>query len=218
MGAYNVTLNVPTINVNCRVKYSNLSNDDAPRPEARTAEGVVVTNKTVYKGVVLGEGSTNKYWMDEAGTIYPKDVLEFYYEGERVWEKDMTKTFEVKTFEPLKNYTDNYIIGKYYEIFPSNNDLKKDFDRDIAIKVNLSGMRKLWEYLYSSQVVARGEMNVSSRGFLSSDGFLRAVAFDKDKWSLELGIFSEAKQFQHVNEIQVAAPVQQAVRKSIKMV
>lgn len=215
--AYNLTLNVPSIHVNCRIKYENLSQNERPTVEARTASGIVVENKTVYEGKVLGK--TNKYWIDPDGTIHEKDTLEFYYEGQRVWEKSQTQTFEVVSFEPLKNYTDNYIIGKYYEIFPSNNDLKKDFDRDIAVKVNLSGMRKLWEYLYSGGLVARGEMNVSSRGFLASDGFIRAIGFDSGKWSLEMGIFSEAKVFNHVNEVVVATPTQaQPIKRSIKMV
>lgn len=54
-------------------------------------------------------------------------------------------------------YTDDYVIAKYYEIFPSDNGMKKDIDRDIAKKVNLSQMRRLWDYLNDNKLVARGE-------------------------------------------------------------
>lgn len=77
--------------------------------------------------------------------------------------------------------------------------MKKDFDRKMCIRTNTREMRKLWEYLKQNNVVARGEFNASSRGFMASDGYIRSVEFG-NKWGLEIGIFKEQKVFQHLQE------------------
>jgi len=113
-----------------------------------------------------------------------------------------------------------YIIEKYYEITPSNNGMKKDFDRDVAIRTNLSSMYKLWEYLTTNDVVARGEFCTSSRGFVASDGYIRAISIES-KWGLEIGVFKEEKIFSHLNEGKpqaVQAAAQAGGRKRLKLV
>jgi hypothetical protein len=97
--------------------------------------------------------------------------------------------------------------------------MKKDIDREVAVRSNLSSMRKLWEYLRENKKVARGEFCPSSRGFVASDGYVRAVEFG-NKWGLEIGIFKEEKIFTHLNEgIPDASTIpQQQSTKKLKMV
>jgi len=152
--------------------------------------------------------------------VYGKSELKFYYEGEEVQENAQTKVFEIEKFEELQNYTDNFVIDKFYELFPSSNDMKKDIDKEIARKSNLVGMFNLWRYLYDNAKVARGEFCPSSRGFLASDGFIRAIKFG-NKWGLEIGVFKEEKVFEHLQEGEPKdspAVVQSEKRKKIKMV
>ena len=97
----------------------------------------------------------------------------------------------------MANYTDSYVLSKYYELFPDEDGHKKDADKDQARRKNLVGMRALWEYLHTNAVVARGEFNVSSAGFLTTDGYIRSISFG-NKWDLEIGVFKEEKIFQHL--------------------
>jgi len=126
--------------------------------------------------------------------------------------------FTIEGFQPVSNYTDSYVISAYYELFPHNNDMKKDIDKERSIITNLAGMKKLWDYLDQNKVVARGEMIVSSKGFLSSDGYIRAIKFG-NKWTLEVGIFKEEKVFEHLQEEVPQMPTQLThQRKKLKMV
>jgi len=198
-------------------KYQNMSNYKRPEIEAKAPNGNIVKERSTYQGTVLTPGATQRQWVDDQGQVYSKQELSFSYEGEQVQENSMTKVFQVEQFQPLQNYTDTYIIDKYYEITPSNNGMKKDFDREIAVKTNLSHMYKLWEYLTANDCVARGEMNTSSRGFICSDGYLRAVSIE-GKWAIELGIFKEQKVFTHLNEKEVQAATQTGGRRRLKLV
>ena len=198
------------------VKYENLAKAKRPPVEAKNSNGDLVRETTVYQGQVLGPGATQRKWCDAQGNQYNKCDLTFWYEGEQVEENSQTKVFQIDGYQPIKNYTDSYIIDKYYEIFPHDNDMKKDFDREKAVIVNLHGMRKLWEYLKENQLCARGEMIVSSKGFVSSDAYLKPIEFG-NKWGLTLGIFKEEMIFNHLNEALPQVPqIQQ--KKKIKMV
>jgi len=126
--------------------------------------------------------------------------LTFTLGEQEVSEIDQTKVLEIEGYQPLVNYTDTYIIGTYYETMPSDNGMKKDIDRDRASKGNLAQMYKLWEHLFNNNLVARAEFCPASRGFVTSDGYIRAVLFDKTKWGLEIGVFKEPKVFEHLQE------------------
>jgi hypothetical protein len=218
--AYNLQITVPEQGINFNAKYQNLSNYKRPEIVAKEPNGKEVKERTVYQGQVLGPGATQRKWVDEDGTQYAKGQLAFYYDGEQVQENSMTKVFTVEQFQPVTNYTDMYIIDKYYEVFPSDNGAKKDFDRDVARKTNLAQMYKLWEHLTKNDVVARGEFCTSSRGFIASDGYIRAISIE-GKWGLEVGVFKEEKIFQHLNEGQpqaVQTAVQAGGRKRLKLV
>ena len=180
------------------VKYEKLDRDEAPEIEHKVGE-IVVKNRTIHDGVVLLEGMVRKGWVDEHGKEYQKDEIKHYYQGQEVTEKSITKVFEIQGYSPLSAYTDQYVISKYYEVFPDDDGHKKDFDKNIARRKNLIGMRALWEYLHDNKVVARGSFNQSSSGYVESDAYLRAISFG-NKWALELSVFSQSKEFQHLQE------------------
>ena len=206
------------VSFNC--KYENLSKYKRPEVIATAQNGKVVKERTTYQGQVLGQGATQRQWSDDDGNFYAKCEIDFTYDGEPVAENSITKVFQIEGYQPISNYTDMYVIDKYYEISPSANGMKKDLDRDIAVRTNLSNMYKLWEKLMNEQVVARGEFCVSARGFMASDGYVRAISIE-GKWALEMGVFKEGKVFQHLNEgkpSQVKTAVQSGLKKRLKMV
>lgn len=197
--AYKLNIVDNNLKVNANVRYENLSKLERPEVVAKSPQGKVVKEKSVINGKVIQQGELTRQWVDDEGNIYGKTELSFFYNNEEVKENAQTKVFEITGYQPLANYTDNYVIASYYEIFPDDNGMKKDFDRARAVNSNLYQIRKLWEYLESNQVVARGEFCTSSRGFVASDGYLRAVKFG-NKWGVEIGIFKEEKIFSHLNE------------------
>ena len=216
--AYKLQISEPNLNLNFHVKYENLSRYERPEVEAKAPNGAIVKDRTTYQGQVLGPGATNRQWCDDQGNVYSKADLKFYYQGQEVPENTQTKVFTIIGYQPVKNYTDNYVISTYYETYPHNNDMKKDFDKETARITNLNGMKKLWDHLDSNQLVARGEFCPSSKGFVASDGYIRAVKFG-NKWALELGVFKEEKVFEHLNEEVPAVPVQTSTpSKRLKMV
>lgn len=205
--------------LNFQVKYENLSKHERPEVEARAPNGTPVKERSVYQGQVLGAGSTTRQWVDDSGAVYQKSQLKFFFDGQEVQENTQTKVFTIIGYQPIKNYTDQYVIASYYEMYPHNNDMKKDFDKETARITNLSGMKKLWDYLKANQVCARGEFCPSSKGFVASDGYLRAIEFG-NKWGLELGVFKEEKVFEHLQEnVPINAPTQTTnPMKRLKMV
>lgn len=211
----------------CNVRYENMDREDKPPIIAKSPEGKIVKEKTVYQGNILGPGDTNRMWCDDDGAFFDKKSLKFFCvrkEGEQeISEVSQTKIFDITAYEPLVNYTDRYIIDKYYEVTPSNNDTGRDNDRvkpeekERTEKANLAQMKKLWDILMSANQVARGELNVSTRGFLASDGYLRAISIE-GKWALEIGIFKHAKVFQHLNEPNCTEIAETINKNTIKMV
>ena len=216
--AYNLQIVTEDLQFNC--KYQNLSKYKRPNVVAKAPNGTEVKEKSTYQGKILGPGATQRQWCDDDGNVYSKSELTFYYEGEPVAEISQTKVFQVDGYQPLVNYTDTYVIDKYYEIFPSDNGMKKDIDRNVAVATNSSHMYRLWEKLTNEQVVARGEFCVSSKGFVASDGYIRAISIG-NKWGLEIGVFKEEKIFEHLQEgqpAQVKTAVQSGLKKRLKMV
>ena len=194
---------------NFNVKYEKLDKASKPDVEAHAPDGSIVKERTVYNGQVLGPGSTQRMWCDDKGNKYNKQDLKFFYEGEEVNEISQTKVFNIEGFQPLANYTDSYVIGKYYELFPSTNDMKKDFDKEKARIVNLQGMKKLFDHLLKNKLVARGEFSASSKGFVAGDAYIRPVQFG-NKWGLESGLFKEENIFEHLQEEVPEVPAQPA--------
>ena len=218
--AYKLNIVDNNLKVNANVRYENLSKIERPEVVAKTPTGKIAKEKSVVNGKVIQPGELTRQWVDDDGNVYGKTELTFWYNNEQVSENQQTKVLEITGYQPLANYTDNYVISTYYEIFPDDNGMKKDFDRERAKNSNLFQMRKLFEYLDKEQMVARGEFCTSSRGFIASDGYVRAVKFG-NKWGLEIGVFKEEKVFEHLNEglpKEVTAPEPTAGRKKLKMV
>jgi len=219
--AYKLAISDNNLGLSANVRYENLSRMERPAVEAKTPTGKIAKEKSVVNGKVLQEGELTRQWVDDEGNVFGKTELSFWYNNEQVSENQQTKLFQITGYQPLANYTDNYVIAAYYEIFPDDNGMKKDFDRDRAKASNLFQMRKLFDYLDKEQVVARGEFCTSSRGFIASDGYLRAVKFG-NKWGLEIGVFKEEKIFEHLNEgipqEVKAAEVAAGGKKKLKMV
>jgi hypothetical protein len=217
--AFNIQIVDGSQGVSFNGKYEKLDKAKPPSVEAKAPNGKVVKERTTYQGQVLGPGSTQRQWVDDDGNAFSKAELTFWYDGEQVSEIAQTKVFQVEGYQDEKNYTDSYVISKFYEVYPSDNGMKKDIDRQVAVRSNLASMRKLWEYLKENKKVARGEFCPSSRGFVASDGYIRAVEFG-NKWGLEIGIFKEEKIFSHLNEgIPDASTIPQSqTQKKLKMV
>lgn len=198
--AYKLQITEASLGISFNSRYENLAKSKKPEVVAKTSSGTVVKERLTFQGQILKQGSTQRRWSDDNGAFYSKSELTFYYQNEPVPENTQTKVFNIEGFQPLSNYTDNYVISAYYEIFPDDNGMKKDYDKDVARNANLSQMRKLWEHLDKNQIVARGEFCPSSRGFVASDGYLRAIKINGNKWGLEIGCFREEKIFDHLNE------------------
>jgi len=197
--AYKLQIVDKNNNLNFSVRYSNLAKADKPQIVAKNDKGEIVKEKmcmTNEEGQIL-QGNMKRKWLDSNNNEYSKSELTFWYNDEQVMENAQTKVMEIEGYQPLSNYTDRYVISTYYETFPDINGMKKDIDRERAIKGNLYQMRKLWEYLDKNQVVARGEFCPSSRGFMASDAYIK---IDNTKWGLEIGVFKEEKLFEHLNE------------------
>ena len=196
---------------NFNVRYENLSKHKRPAIVAKNAAGDIITYTTMYQGNPLVKGSTNKKWIDDKNNEVARQDLTYWVGDQQVSEMEQTKVFEIEGYQPLINYTDMYVIGTFYEIFPDDNGMKKQIDRDRAEGANRTGMWKLWEYLHKNNIVARGEFCPASRGFVASDGYIRAIKVNGSKWGLEIGVFKEEKVFQHLQddnpkEVVVAKP------------
>lgn len=214
--AYKLQISGPD-GINFNVKYEKLDKASKPEIEVQAPGGIVVKERTIYQGQVLGPGATQRKYCDDKGNTYPKQDLKFFFEGEEVEENSMTKVFNIEGYQPLSAYTDLYVIGKFYEMFPSTNDMKKDFDKEKARIVNLTGMKSLFDKLIKEGKVARGEFCASSKGFMAGDAYIRPVQFG-NKWVLELGVFKEEKIFEHLQEEVPEVPVQTSTVKKLKRV
>ena len=198
--AYKLSIVDKEHSLNIQVRYENLARAKKPEIVAKEPNGKPVKIKTVYQGNVLPTGSTQKKWMDDQDQEYSKAELTFWMGDQEVSEIEQTKVFEIEGYQPLGNYTDNYVIPVYYELYADDNGMKKDIDRQRAINANNSQMRKLWEYLDKNKLVGRGEFCPGSRGFIASDGYIRAIRVNGNKWGLEIGCFKEEKVFTHLQE------------------
>lgn len=217
--SYKITIVDPNNGTNFNARYERLDKEERPEVVAKAPNGNIVKERTFYGDILLGPGATTRKYVDDAGVQYAKSELTFEFQGQPVSENQQTKVFTIEGFQPVVNYTDRYCISAYYEVFPDDNGMKKDIDRQVAINANLSGMRKLWEYLNSSGMVARGIFCPSSKGFVESDGYIRAINIE-GKWGMEIGQFKQEKKFLHLQETvpqanaaPVAAPVKARIRK-----
>ncbi|MDP3786551.1 MAG: hypothetical protein Q8R05_03260 [Candidatus Omnitrophota bacterium] len=167
---------------------------------------------------------TFKY-VDEDGNQYEKSEITWKIGDEVVSPIEMTSVFEIKSYRPIIEYSDRFVIEKYYELAPDQGPSSKgkkkisDSERERIRVSNLMGMRKLWEKLMKEGSVAGGNFNASSGNFKPGMAFLRAIKVNGNKWGLELGVFKEEKIFEHLQEgtpHAVAVPVQQGAAKKLE--
>jgi hypothetical protein len=219
--AKKLTISCPKIGVNCNVRYENLANNgDKPTIIAKAGDGTIVRERDVVGGKVLEQGDRQRLWCDDTGKVYSKGELTFWDGDQQVLENEITKVFDITEFETLANYTDTFIMDKFYEVYPCDNGMKKDVDRTMARNANLFAMNTLWEYLRENNVVGRGHFVVSSRGFQDSDGYVRAVEVNGQR-GLEIGLFKQRKAFQHLwkgKPEQVVAPQKAVTAKRVRMI
>jgi len=227
MAGYKLHIIEGTLNLNMNVRFENLSkikSSTKPKVETKAPNGNIVKQTTIFQGTPLPAGSTQRKWMDTDGKEWAKGDLSYWLEGDEIEELTQTKVLELEGFQQMDSYMNNYIVGPYYELYPCDNSLKKKADRDITIAQNRNQMFKLWEYLDKENVVARGEFNASTRpGFISSDGFIRAVRVNGTKWTLEIAQFKEEKIFNHIQEDRrlIAEPVtvgSSGTKKKVRMI
>src|SRR5665213_2436456 len=119
--AYKLSLQCSKLGLKMEVKYENLDKLERPEIEAKLPDGTICKERTTYQGAVLAPGSTQRQWTDDQGNVFQKAQLKFFYQGQEVTENTQTKTYVITGYQPLKNYTDTYVISKYYELFPHNN-------------------------------------------------------------------------------------------------
>lgn len=180
-------------------------------------KNVKQVTKVAATGEYLKPGATIKVWIDEEGNEVPKETIKYYVGDEEVDKVTQTKVFIGEQLDSERAYTDEFIIHKHYELYPSDGGYEKDIDREIAVSSNAKVMYELWKDLYENKKVLRGEFNPSTGGFVTNYGYIRAVKFE-NKWGLEIGVFKERKVFKHLQEgipTEVKAP---APKKKISMI
>ena len=127
--AYKIQITDENKSINFNGRYENLQRAKRPEIIAKAPNGKPVKQVTVFNSTPLPPGSTSRSWMDEDGTEYSKSELNFFIEDTQVEEIEQTKVMQIEGYQPLQNYTDNYVISAFYELFPDDNSMKKDIDR-----------------------------------------------------------------------------------------
>ena len=104
----------------------------------------------------------------------------------------------ITSFMPESDFINDYLIDKYYQVIPYQGKSKVDKVKEVARASNVTAMKRLWDYLASERVVGKGQLTLSSAGWLPSVAFIRAIK--KEYWTLEIGIAKQKKQFTWTEE------------------
>lgn len=192
--------------INFDAKRENMAGKkEFAEPVGYAPNGKQVTRKQLD----LNTGQPIQYgfkFVDEDGNAFEKAEITWKLGDQVVAPIEMTNVFEIKTYRPLGEYTDRFVIDKYYELSASTGASSKgkkktsDSERESQRLSNLVGMRKLWDKLISESVVAGGNFNSSSGNFKPGMAFIRAIKVNGNKWGLELGQFKEEKIFEFLQE------------------
>jgi hypothetical protein len=213
--ARNLQILDDNLGISANVKYEPLNASDKNRPKVawKAPNGKTVSLKTV--DAARQPIQTFKAYLDEDLSEFAKAQLTAFdpATGNDLCEFESTTVFDIVKYEPEVNYTDRYIVEKYYELFASDDGKKKDVDREIARNVNRQSMKKIYDHLVANNVVGKAEFVASSGHYRAGAGYIRAITFDGGKWSLELGAFKEEKVFKHLNEPKIEK-VQIATKKA----
>ena len=200
--AKNLSILDSALGISCSIKYEPLDMSDKNKAKVifKSQAGKEVKLTTV--GEDRKQIATFKAYVDEDGVEYQKDALVAHDEaGEVIEQYESTSVFNIVKYEPMGNYTDRYVVDKFYEFYPSDDGKKKDADRKLASDINLVGMKKLWDHLTQSNIVAKGEF-IATAGYRPGAGYIRAISIE-GKWTMELGVFRELKTFRHLQETNI---------------
>ena len=193
-------------------KVLDMKPDGSPKIVYKNAKGEDLRFCRVKDGKPLvtatGENETlsNGYVDPQGNLAQDKQAYYITIDGETLpaTKNEKSDVFEIVKFEPLKNFTDKYIIDAYYQIKPTQGKSKSDHQRALTIKANTSGMKKLYDYMAKEQVVGRGVMNITSSGYLPTIAYIRPVDVDGNgAWTLEVGVFKQQKRFTWIGSQEV---------------
>lgn len=203
---YSIRITDNTLGIAFDAKRENMAGKkEFADPIGYSPEGKTVARKQLD----MNTGAPIQYvfkYIDEDGKTYEKNELTWKIDEKAVKPIEMTTVFNVKTYRPLSEYNDRFIVERYYELAPSTGASAKgkkkvsDKDRDATRISNMVGMRKLWDKLIGEQVVAGGAFNASTGSFKPGMAWIRAIKVNGTKWGLELGVFKEEKIFSHLQE------------------
>lgn len=185
-------------------KMLDMKPDGSPKITYKNSKGDVLRFCRVKDGKPLvnangeNEALSNGY-VDTKGNLCV-DKIPYYMtiDGEEIQatKNEKSDVMEIVKFEPLKNFTDKYIIDAYYQIKPTQGKSKSDHQRALTIRANTSGMKKLYDYMAQNNVVGRGVLNITSSGYLPTIAYIRSVDIDgKGSWTLEVGVFKQQKRY-----------------------
>jgi hypothetical protein len=179
-----------------QVFYKNTKGE--PLHFARVKDGKPMVNANGEN-----EALSNGY-VNDKGELCP-DTIPYYQtiDGEFIsaTKNEKTEIFEITKFEPMQNFTDKYIVDKYYQVKPSQGKSKKDYQRLQSVNANTREMKKIWDYMAEHNVVGRGILNITSAGYLPSIAYLRPVNLGGKQWTLEIGMFKQQKRYSWVEEM-----------------
>ena len=160
------------------------------------------TDELVYQEIDAATGQPIKgrtsVYVDPNGKEYAKDEVTAYYQTEDdelipATKNVKTDVFEIKKWEPLENYLDKYQMESYYQVRPSAGDSTRDHTKRLNVELNTVELFKLWKHMTKEGVVGRGELNLSSSGYLKKYAYLRPIKVGTDGWSFEIAVFKENK-------------------------
>lgn len=193
-------------------KMLDMKSDGSPKIIYKNSKGDELKFCRVKDGkpLVNANGETEALsngYIDSNGNLFT-DKIPYYItiDGEQIQatKNEKSDVFEIVKFEPLKNFTDKYIIDAYYQIKPTQGKSKSDHQRALTIRANTSGMKKLYDYMATNDVVGRGVLNVTSSGYLPTIAYVRAVEIDSNgSWTLEVGVFKQQKRYTWVGTQEV---------------
>lgn len=191
--------------VNGEPKDIVMKSDGSPKIIRRSPEGKDVEFARMAEGGDIISEVSNVY-IDEDKEPYTEGDLSHYYltvEGNEIpaTKNEKVDAFELTSFEPVQNYLDKYQMEKYYQVLPYQGTSKSTIQQRRTMTANTVGMKALWEYLHQNQLVGKGILNVTSAGWMPNIAYVRAVLIDENKWTLEVAMFKQRKQFTWIEEM-----------------
>ena len=188
-------------------KEIEMKTDGSPVIHRKNSKGNDLVFCKVKNGQPLLDASGKKEelgngYMDSNNQL-ATDVVPYYkaLNGDTIpaTKNEKTEVFEITKWEPSTNFTDKYIVDKYYQVKPAQGKSKKDFQRLACINANTREMKKVWDYMTKEEVVGRGILNISSAGYLPTIAYLRPVSLGSH-WTIEIGIFKQQKRYTWLEE------------------